>query len=413
MPARTTDVVIIGAGIIGLCIAHQLRRRSDLDVVVLEKGTGLGDGSTGGSASVTRQRYSQPEDIRLARDGNRVFANWAEFTGLPEPKAVYRPVGVLWIMGQDRPTVAADVARLRAEDIDAVSIDATELKERFPALSACNAPFDLTGERRHECREGEAFLLEQDSGYFDATEALQDLADAVELAGIDLRMRTEVTDVLTTGSKAYGVKTADGGRIHAGTVINAAGPWCNGLNRLAGFEMPWTLVPTRVQVIYRELPAEVVKPIPVVGDASTGIYFRPESGGQQILMGSTLEADELEEADPDTYNRNADRSFVDSKIHALHHRIPSLPHRGTPDGMAGVYTINREDVHPVIGPTPIDGFVVVNGFSGHGFKEAPMVGAMVAEWITGERARYDTDVDMGFYSHDRDPIPTTDKNVLA
>ncbi len=405
--------MIVGAGIMGLSIAHQIRRRSDLGVVVLEKGSGLGDGSTGGSAAVTRQRYSQPENIRISRDGNRVFRDWAAYTGLENPRAEYHMTGVLWMMGDTRPEVEADRDRMRAEGVDAIVLDPAALRERFPAYSACNEPFDLTGAVPHECRDGEAFLFEEDAGYFDATAALEDLAEAVRARNVELRVRTEVTAVLTEGSSAFGVATAAGDEIHAGTVINAAGPWCNQINAMAGLELRWDLVPTRVQVIYRELPPEVPGPIPVTGDASTGVYFRSESAGQQILMGSILEEDELEEGDPDTYNRFADRAWVDRKIHALHHRIPSLPYRGTPQGMAGMYTLNRQDVHPVIGPSGLDGFVLVNGFSGHGFKESPMVGAMIARWLTGVEAEWDTDVDMSFFSVDRDPIPTADKNVLA
>lgn len=413
MARDATDIVIIGAGIMGLAIAHQIRRRSGLGVVVLEKGTGLGDGSTGGSAAITRQRYSRPENIRVARDGNRVFRNWAAFTGLERPRAEYHMPGVLWMLGDTKAAVEADRDRLRAEGVDAVSLDAAELTSRFPALSACSVPFDLTGEEPHECRDGEAFLFEEDAGYFDATAALEDLAEAVRAHGVDLRVRTAVSGVLKAGERVIGVRTATGDEIHAGVTINAAGPWCNQINAMAGLELAWTLVPTRVQVIYRDLPPEVPGTLPVTGDASTGIYFRPESAGQQILMGSTLEEDELEEADPDGYNRSADRAWIDAKIHALHHRIPSLPYRGVVRGMAGMYTINRQDVHPIIGPTPVDGYAVVNGFSGHGFKESPMVGAMMARWLTGESAEWDTDVDMAFYRFDREPIATVDKNVLA
>ena len=182
---------------------------------------------------------------------------------------------------------------------------------------------------------------------------------------------------------------------------------------MAGLELEWNLVPTRVQVLYRDLPEEVPRPIPVVGDGSTGIYFRPESADQQLLMGSLLEEDEQEEVDPESYSRVADRSFVDVKIHALHDRIPSLPYRGTVSGMAGLYTINRQDVHPVIGPTSIEGFGVANGFSGHGFKESQMVGGMVAKWLTGETADWDTSVPMEFFSIERDPIEVDEKTVLA
>lgn len=412
MARNTADIVIVGAGIMGLSIAHQVARRSSQRVVVLEKGAGLGEGSTGGSAAVTRQRYTQLENVRISRDSNRVFRNWAEFTGLASPRAEYHMSGVLWMLDVPPEVVVADAERLRGEQVDAVVIDAAGVRERFPALSACLQPFDLTGEVPHECRDGEAFLLELDAGYFDATGALEDLAEVVRRQGVDLRIKSPVTEVIVEGGRARGVVAGDE-RIDAGWVINAAGPWCNQVNAMAGLELSWDLVPTRVQVIYRDLPAEVPRPLPVVGDSTTGIYFRPESAGQQILMGSTLESDELEQADPDAYSRFAERAFIDLKVHALHHRIPSLPYRGRVSGMAGMYTVNRQDVHPIIGPTAIDGFAVVNGFSGHGFKEAPMVGSMMAQWLTGERASYDTDVPMAFYSVDRSPIPMAEKNVLA
>ena len=81
--------------------------------------------------------------------------------------------------------------------------------------------------------------------------------------------------------------------------------------------------------------------------------------------------------------------------------------------MANLYTINRQDVLPIVGPTEIDGFAVVNGFSGHGFKESQIIGSMMAQWITGERAAFDTDVPMDFLSVARDPIEMDDHNVLA
>jgi glycine/D-amino acid oxidase-like deaminating enzyme len=50
-------------------------------------------------------------------------------------------------------------------------------------------------------------------------------------------------------------------------------------------------------------------------------------------------------------------------------------------------------VHPVLGPTDVDGFWLANGFSGHGFKLAPAIGSMLAL--------------------DREPIGLSSKNVLA
>ena len=252
MARATTDIAVIGGGIMGMSIAYQVARRSKRRVVVLDKGAGLGEGSTGGSAAITRQRYSQPELIRLSRDGNAVFKQWAEYLGLGAPRAEYHESGVLWIFDQPRAEVERDRDRLRAQRVDVVALGPDQMVERFPALSTCVDAFDLTGESPHSHREGEAFL-----------------------------------------------------------------------------------------------------------------------------------------------------------------RIPFLPHRGSVSGMAALYTINRQDVHPIIGPTAIEGFAVANGFSGHGFKESQMVGSMMAQWLTGERADWDTDVPMSFFSVDREPIDVDEKTVLA
>jgi sarcosine oxidase subunit beta len=413
MAQETADIVVIGGGIIGMSIAHQIARRSDLEVVLLEKGSGLGEGSTGGSSAITRQRYSKLESIRVARDGNVIWRNWAQYTGLSEPVGRLHDIGVLWMMHDSVQEVAEDRDRLVAERVDAVMVGAADLKKLYPGVSACMVPFDLTGEIEHECADGDAFLIERDTGFFDATGALLDVATAARAGGVEVRMRAEVVDVSVAGGRATGVTLADGSSIDAPMIVNAAGPWCNRISAMAGLVTPWELVPTRIQVIYRALPSGVPRPIPVTCDAPGGVYFRPEAGDGQIILGSLLEEDELEVADPDQYNQSADRSFIDTKIHALHHRLPDLPYVGIPGGMASLYTVNRQDVLPVVGPTEIEGFAVVNGFSGHGFKESQVIASMVAQWITNERADFDTDVPMEFFSIDRDPIDIAEHTVLA
>lgn len=410
---NTADVAIVGGGIIGMMTAYQIARRSNLRVTVLERGSGLGEGSTGASSAITRQRYTHPEMIRVALGGNAVFANWSEFTGIKEPRGTYHPIGVLWIQNLSRADVEDDAQRLHAAGAKAHVLDGAELRRRFPALSACVEPFDLTGAVDHVCHDGEAFLLEEGCGYFDPTGALEDVAEAARREGVTVRMRTAVTDIVVESGRARAVVLAGGSHIDTDIIVNAAGPWCNDIDQMAGLDHSWDLAPTRIEVVYRTFAPEVPRPLPVVGDITSGIYFRPETADQQILMGSTLEEDEQEQVDPDEYNRIAGRAFTDLKIHALHHRIPTLPHRGEVRGMAGLYTINRQDVHPIVGSTSVDGYLVCNGFSGHGFKESPMVAAMLARHITGERKSFDTDVPIEFFSIDRDPLPGTGMNVLA
>jgi glycine/D-amino acid oxidase-like deaminating enzyme len=410
---RTADVVVVGAGIIGSSIAYQLARHGAGTVVALDKGMGPAEGSTGASSSICRCRYTYPEVVRLAYHGQESYGNWAAFTGLPQPRSGLQRVGVLWLMGEPGDKVGADADKLTGQGVEAAAIGPEHLGELFPALSTCGMPFDLTGETEHVCAPGEAFLFESQGGYADPVGANQDLIEATRLLGGSVEFNSKVVRVLAEHGRVTGVALADGSEISAGLVINASGPWCNQLNAMAGADIRWTLTPTRIQTVYRSWPSDL-GPIPAGADGSTGIYFRPESGGQQVLVGSVLAEDEEEIVDdPDDYKRVPDADFTEMKLAAFHHRIPALEARGQVSGVAGLYTINREDVHPVVGPTDVAGFWVANGFSGHGFKLAPAIGSMVAQEVTGKTMEFDTDVPMSFFSVDRDPIDLAVKHVLA
>lgn len=407
------DVVVVGAGIIGSSIGYQLGRHGVKDVVVLDKGMGPAEGSTGASSSICRCRYSNPEVVRLAFHGQETYGNWSEFLQIKSPRSGLQRIGVLWMMGEDSSKVDADVAKLVGEGVAAEAVAPDSVQDMFPSLSSCTAPLDMSGEVEHECSAEGSFLFETRGGYAEPVGANQDLIDAARAIGVDVRYRAGVSDVNRNGNTVTGVTLADGTRIDAGLVINASGPWCNQLNRMAGVELRWTLTPTRVQTVYRDWPAELGA-LPVGSDWSTGSYFRPESGGQQVLIGSVRAEDEEEIVDdPDNFKRIPDADFTQMKLAAFHHRIPALEPRGQVSGVAGLYTINREDVHPVVGPTEVDGFWVANGFSGHGFKLAPAVGSMVAREVSGETLPMDTDVPMSFFAADRDPIVVETKSVLA
>ena len=407
-----TDVLVVGAGIIGSSIAHQLARRG-VSVIAVDKGAGPAEGSTGASSSICRCRYTNPEVVRLALYGREAYGNWVEHTGLESPRAGLTRTGVLWMMGETASDVDIAVDRLVGQGVAAQNLTASDVEEMWPQLSTCAAPLDLESGSEHVCSPGEAHLYEPDSGYVDAVGANQDLIDATRYFGGDVRYRSAVASLLRDGERIIGANLEDGDVIEADIVVNAAGPWCNSLNRMAGAELRWTLTPTRIQTVYRQIPTEFAD-LPTTADGSAGIYFRTESGGQQLMVGSVLAEDEEEAVDdPDSYKRSPDAEFTQMKLAALHHRLPGLEPRGMPSGIAGLYTINREDVHPVLGPSGVPGFWVANGFSGHGFKLAPAVGSLIAQGITGSRLEEDVDVPLDFLSIDRAPISVAAKSVLA
>lgn len=406
------EVVVVGAGIVGSSIAYQLSRHG-VSVINLDKGAGPAEGSTGASSSICRCRYTHPEVVRLAFHGQQAYGDWGEFTGLSEVRSGLHGIGVLWMMGESTEMVDAEVDKLVSQGVGAVNLGPEEVVARFPSISNCATAFDMSGEIEHVCSPGEAFLFEPGGGYADPVGANQDLIEATVARGGDVRFNSRVVGVSRKGEGVTGVTLEGGESLGADLVINAAGPWCNQLNALAEVDLRWTLTPTRIQTVYRPWPP-ALGPLPVGTDGSTGIYFRPESGGQQVLVGSVLAEDEEEVVgDPDSFKRVPDADFTQMKLAAFHHRIPGLEPRGHVSGIAGLYTINREDVHPVVGPTGRDGFWVANGFSGHGFKLAPAIGSMVAQAVTGTSTDFDTDVPMEFFAVDREPIDVAVKSVLA
>jgi sarcosine oxidase subunit beta len=418
MPERITmknyDIVIVGAGIIGLSIAWQLARRSALRIAVLEKGAATGEGSTGASSSICRTRYSIDETLLLARDGINAYRHWAEFTGLTEPAAAFHQDGVLWMPGGDRAWADLEHQRMQGFGVVSEVLDDADIAERFPALSSCTLAPDLETGEAHDCKGGSRNLFEVEGGHVDPMAAMRDLVEACRTAGVDVRFRSQVTGIGIAGGRVRSVSLDNGDELATPLLINAAGPWCARLNGMVGLELPWTLVPTRIQVMYRDRPDALQGHIPVTADLAGGVYFRTQNNGQQLIIGSVREEDEREVVDdPDNFRTETDHDFEAVNLHVLHHRLPALPASGRVRGYCGLYTTNLEDVHPILGPTEIDGFWLANGFSGHGFKLAPAIGAMLAQALTGEKRDFDTEIPLSFLAVDRDPIGVASKNVLA
>ena len=66
-----------------------------------------------------------------------------------------------------------------------------------------------------------------------------------------------------------------------------------------------------------------------------------------------------------------------------------LENTGIRTRQAGLYEMTP-DAHPIIGSTPVDGFYLLTGFSGHGFMQGPVCGKLMAEiLIDGDASTVD------------------------
>lgn len=401
------DLVVIGGGIIGSAIAYQVARRSDLNVLVVDKAAGPATGSTGASVAISRCRYTVPQVVRLAYSSQLAYRSWADFTGLGNPVSDYTQFGALWVFDRSQSELETEYDRLDSNGVAVEMLSHVEVMNRWPELDLCVEPIDFSDIGKHSCRQGDTFLFENEAGIADPAGANADLVASARKQGAEIVFGTGVVDVVTDGDRVIGVRLDNGDQIHCGLVINAAGPWCNRINEMAGAQTRWTLTPTRIQLILRKWSAHDPR-LPITFDGSTDGCYRIERSGSQILLVSPEIPEFMEPAsDPDHFEVNPNRNCVEATLAAFQHRVPGIDHVGTTTGLCGLYTINEQDSHPIVGPSEVEGLWLANGFSGHGFKLAPGIGAMVARSITGNDASFDPDIDDDLFALDRAPLATS------
>jgi len=423
-PAKQADVCIAGAGIMGMNIAYQLKRRDPtLHVVILERAPALGYGSSGYSTGFLRAFYSFDHTMELALDGIHAYRNWGDYTQLgDQAEAFFTETGALWMLGKTREGNQGLVDRLNKFNVGCDMMDADDIRKRFPALST--EPFPEIDDESGEFVEkdwGElTAVFERGCGHMDSSACLRDIYAACVREGIQFRFNTRVKE-FTKGSgadKVDGVTLMDGTTVSAGAVLNCAGPWFQQLNGQAGVTTSTEMLPTRIQVGHKSLPDdEDLLGLPFVADfwGASGIYFMPRRQNKQLVFGSIAHRFESEVVDPDNYNESLDPDVKQDYLNCLFHRLPSLPQFGEIQGFSHMYTVNQDDVHPVIGASKeYSNLFLCNGFSGHGFKLAPAVGSLVSQQILGSKtARWETSIPLEFMAPHRTPLKLEVKTHFA
>ena len=357
---QTSDVIIVGAGLIGCATAFHLAQRG-VKVTVLEKST-IGAGGTGRSSAIVRQHYSNELTARMALHGLHVFQDFDERVG---GSCDFRNTGWVTIAAAtDLSGMMANVELLQSYGIKTEIISVEDLAIMVPGLD--------TG-------DSAAVVYEPESGYADPHLTLMGYADAARRHGATIVQGTTVTGVRFEGDKVVGVDT-DGDQYDAPIVINCAGPWGAQVAAMAGVTAPITC--SRVQVAVFRRPAEYTAH-PVVMDFVNGIYLRPETGNIS-LVGSIDPAEADDVVDPDDFAEHATTEFLLEMGEQFIKRYPPMDSAECLDGYASIYSITP-DWHPIIDEVPEgSGSYICSGFSGHGFKLAPAVGLMTADLITKE-----------------------------
>ena len=400
MTGRRVDVVVIGAGVIGSSIAFELSRDGHR-VVVVDKAGGVGHGSTSASSAIVRFNYSTWAGVALAWESLHAWRDWEGHLGGRggDMLATFRRTGML--------VVPADAARFAHTTglFDRAGVPwerwtADDISRHAPALDpgAFGPPRPVDSDEFFAPAHGEVDgLWTPDAGYVDDPQlAAANLAAAAEAHGARYLLRRAVT-ALSRVETRWRVGTSEGD-LEADVVVNAAGPWSGRVNALARVEDDFGVStrPMRQEVHHVAAPQEYAGDAAVaLADLDLGTYVRPAGDGHLLVGGVEPECDPLEWVDdPDAVDLHATPARFRAQVTRAARRMPELRVPNQPSGIVGVYDV-ADDWTPIYDRTRATGYFVAIGTSGNQFKNAPLVGRLMATLVAAERDGHD---------HDHDPV---------
>jgi sarcosine oxidase subunit beta len=352
-PKRTTELAIVGGGVMGLGIAYQLSKRGFKDIVVLERGY-LAQGASGRNGGGVRMQWSTEQNVRLMQESIELCRGFAQEIGV---NVWFRQGGYLFLAKHQREVaiMQRNVETQNRCGVPTRMLEPAEAGQLVPELDikkivcACYNP-----------KDGVLFPWPFLWGY--AHQALK--------RGVEVHLFCGVQSIERDGS-GFRLQTQKG-PLHARRVINAAGAWSPEIARMLGVELPNK--PHRHEI----LSTEPLKPFltPMVSVLSSGLYFSQSMRGeivtgisvddhaQGIQMGSRLK-------------------FLTTLAREMVSLVPRFADLKVLRQWAGPYDVSP-DGHPILGEPPgVPGFFLACGFVGHGFMMAPIISKLYAEWLIG------------------------------
>ena len=350
-------MVVVGGGVMGSAAAWQLAARG-ADTVLLERfEPGHVRGASHGASRIFRFAYPDPFYVELAV---RALPQWREIEAATGRTLLAVTGGV---DHGGTPAVAQIADALDAVGVPGQWLHPDEAAQRWPGL-----------------RFDEQVLFHPESGRLDADEAVVAFQQLAAGAGADVRHRAEVTAVRVTGDRVD-VAVADD-IIHASRVVVTAGAWTP---RILGatVHLP-TLRITQEQPAHfaprvdGEWPSFIHHRAPDLAPFHFGYGMRTPGEGVKVGFHQSGV-----ECDPDTrdYSPEAVRHRV--LLDYVREWVPGVD-ADELTAISCTYATTANDDFVIDGFGPV---VVATGFSGHGFKFAPLVGGMLADLaLTGRPA---------------------------
>ena len=354
------DAVIIGGGAHGLACAYYLARDHGItNVAVLEKRY-IGSGGSGRNTTIIRSNYLTPEGVQFYDESVKLYERMADELDF---NVMFSQRGHLTLAHTDS---SVRTMRRRAEvnqvqGVDTQLIWPQEIKRLCPYIDVSQHP-------RYPIL---AALYHPPGGIIRHDAVVWGYAHQADVRGVHIHQLMEVTGINVKKGRVTGVETSRG-PIKTGMVLNATAGWCTTITDMVGVKLPVTTFP---------LQACVTEPLKafldvIIVSGSLHVYVSQSDRGE-LVMGAAV--------DPfASYSMRGSLAFTEGIAGHILELFPSLGHVRVLRQWAGLCDMTP-DYSPIMGVTPVDGFLVDVGWGTYGFKATPVSGKRMAELIaTGQ-----------------------------
>ncbi|MEJ7775003.1 MAG: FAD-dependent oxidoreductase [Nocardioidaceae bacterium] len=358
--APAYDVVIIGAGVHGLATAYYLAANHGIrNIAVLDQAY-VGGGGSGRNTAIVRSNYLTPEGVRFYDRSVRLYESLAAELNF---NVMFSQRGHLTLAHNDGSLRTmrwrAEVNKLEGVDSEVIGPD--EVKRLVPFM-------DVSPETRYPILGA---LYHPPGGTVRHDAVNWGYARGADAHGVQIHQNTEVLGIDVEDGRVRGVRTTRG-PVSAPIVVNCTAGWSSLVSELAGVRLP---------IITHPLQAAVTEPVKmflptVVVSGTLHVYVSQTDRGELVFGAST---------DPyPSYSMRGSLEFTEELAGHVLELMPSIAKLRLLRQWAGLCDMTP-DFSPIMGVTPVDGFLVDVGWGTYGFKAGPVAGEAMAELIATGR----------------------------
>jgi glycine/D-amino acid oxidase-like deaminating enzyme len=386
-----TDILVIGAGVIGSAIALGLTRAGHENVTVVDLDLAGEWSSSELNAGGVRGTWSQPINVLTSQFSINYFASVAEEVG-------YHACGYLWM---HRPDTFAAALKARETHVkfgwDVDVLDVRGIREKVPYLDKTD---DLAGAlfgkkdglinpnrlkehyREVAARQGTKFLdgvWIREANFENNLHRLQAFQFSKQISS---EAKREILIANPKHRDSFSDKAGNFVTIEARMVVNAAGAWAPELAKILGYESPSE--PVRRQIsLFHARDLDLTQQGMVIDPS--GVYFHPEAIYGLAGYATPTEASGF------NFHYDGEAFFEECIWPALYERSTAFESLRHVSGWAGLYE-NSPDHHAIVGRAEsAPGSVYeAHSFSGHGVMQSYAVGIALSElMLKGQFATLD------------------------